>query len=86
MEKKDQSGLAITSLVLGIIGMFAWFIPLCGFPISVVGLILGILGVKSEKHGLAVAGIVLASISLALTILNAIFGALIGINNYLNTL
>lgn len=86
MEKKDQSGLAITSLVLGIVGVFAWFLPICGFPVAIVGLILGILGVKSEKHGLAIAGIVLCSISLLLTIVNAIFGALIGINNYLNAL
>lgn len=62
------SGLAIASLVLGICGFVA-----CGIT-SIVGLILGIVGISSIKknagrlkgEGLAIAGIVVSTISLIL--------------------
>ncbi len=84
MEKKDHSGLAITSLVLGIIGMLAWFLPICGFPIAIVGLVLGIVGKDSSKHGLAVAGIVMTIISLILTIINGTVGVYMGLTGWFN--
>jgi len=59
------NGPAIASLVLGICSMPAvCCCGLFGVPISVVGLILGIIGLKSQSRGLAVAGVVLSSIGL----------------------
>lgn len=77
----DRSALAIISLVLGILGLCAWILPLCGFPISTVGLILGILGTRSSRRGMAIAGIVLAALTLLAAILNAAFGAYLGLNS-----
>ena len=71
-------GKAIASLVLGIIGLIAWFIPLFGFPIFLVGLIVGIKDMKSQNRGLAIAGIVLCIIVLVLTNINASIGAYMG--------
>jgi hypothetical protein len=76
--QNSGGGKAIASLVLGIIGLIAWFIPLFGLPISLVGLILGIKDMKSQNRGLAIAGIVLCIIGLVLTIINASIGAYMG--------
>lgn len=75
--KQDQKrdGMSITSLILGIIGLLAWFFPVCGFPTTIVGLIFGILGLKSSKRKLAIAGLVLSSIGLLVTIINSALGA-----------
>lgn len=74
----NGGGKAIASLVLGILGMIAWFIPIIGLPIVVVGLTLGILSRKSSRKGLALAGIILSSIGLALTLINGGIGAYMG--------
>ncbi len=77
-EQTAGSGKAIASLVLGILGLLAWFIPLFGAPITITGLVLGIKGLKSSNRGMAVAGIVLNIIGLVLTIINASIGAYLG--------
>lgn len=83
MEQKDHYGLAIASLVLGIISLGAWFLPICGLPVSITGLILGIVGRNSSKSGMATAGIVMTIIGLVLGIINAAIGAYMGIQGTL---
>ncbi len=74
----SHQGKAIASLVLGIIGLFAWFIPLFGFPITLTGLILGIFGLKSSNRTMAVWGVILSSIGLVATLINSAWGAYLG--------
>jgi hypothetical protein len=74
----SKNGKATTGLVLGIIGLIAWFIPIIGAPITIIGLIFSIKGLKSLKHGVAITGIVLCSIGLLLSIVNASIGAYTG--------
>jgi hypothetical protein len=69
---------ATTSLVLGIIGMVAWFIPIIGLPIQIVGLLFCIKAKHSTKSGHATAGIVLCIIGLVFSIVNASIGAYMG--------
>jgi len=79
---QQGGGLAIAALVLGIIGLIAWFLPICGFPVTIVGLILGFLGRRSPaRRTLATVGIVLCIIGLVLTIGSAAFGAYIATQN-----
>lgn len=88
-DTKKHNSKAIIALILGIFGLIAWFIPLFGAPITITGLILGIIGLKSSKRGLAIAAIVLCSIGLLLTIINASIGAYMGVtgqHTLLNTL
>lgn len=59
------------SLILGIIGLIAWFIPLFGAPVSIIGLVLGV-----RKN--YTTGIVLNVIGLVLTVANAAIGAYMG--------
>lgn len=74
----SKNSKAVIGLVLGIVGLIAWFIPLIGAPITIIGLIFGIKGLKSLKHGMAIAAIVLSSIGLFATIVNASIGAYMG--------
>jgi len=76
--KTVGSGAAIASLVLGIVGLIMWLLPILGYPVTIVGLVLGIKGRKSIKRGVAIAGIILSSIGLFLTIVNSIVGAYLG--------
>jgi len=79
MEVTERhSGKAVASMVLGIIGLIAWFIPLFGMPITIVGLVLGIKGKNSSKKGMAIAGIVMCIIGLVATLINGSIGAYLG--------
>lgn len=69
--------MATAALVLGIIGLIAWLLPIIGYPVTIVGLILGIKSVKSEKRGMAIAGIVMSSIGLVLSIVNSVLGVIL---------
>jgi len=68
-------GKATASLVLGLIAIVAWFIPLIGLPVTIAGLVLGIKGLGPQRRGKAIAGIVLSTIFLVITVLNAALGA-----------
>lgn len=74
----EQKGMSIASMVLGICGFIAWCIPLFGYPVTIVGLILGILGKNKGGKGMAIAGIITSSITLLLTLVNSIIGAYLG--------
>ena len=75
LEAQKHNGKATAGLVLGIIDLIAWLIPFFGLPIGVVGLVMSILGRKSDKKGRATAGIILSSIGLIATIAYATFSA-----------
>jgi len=67
--------MEIAALVLGIVGLGAWVIPLLGFPVTIVGLVLGVRGQKRKRKGIALAGMILSIIGLVLTTANAAIGA-----------
>ena len=71
----QNEGKAVASLVLGVVGLFAWIIPLFGFPVTIVGLVLGIKGMKSSSRQMAIAGVVLNIIFLVVTVCNSAIGA-----------
>ncbi len=78
-----NNGKATASLVLGIIGLVAWIFPLIGFPVTIVGLIMGVNGRKSEKKGIATAGLVLSIITLVACAINSFLGAYLGVTGQL---
>lgn len=76
VQPERGRGLALAGMILGIISMVAWLLPLTGYPIAIVGLILSILGRRSvTRKGMALAGIILSAIALALTLCNSALGA-----------
>ena len=63
------NGLAVTSLVLSIIGFLTGFIFI-GIVLDIIAIILGIIGMrKSTGKGMAIAGVVIGAIGLLLTLL-----------------
>jgi len=74
----DKKGPAIASLVLGINGLWAWIFPFVGFPVNILGLIMGVVGQKSSMKKLAMAGLILSIIGLVATIISSAIGAYMG--------
>ena len=68
MEEKTKSGFGTASLVLGIIGIVFSFIPLINYLAFILGFLALIFGivclVKKASKGQAIAGLILAIISL----------------------
>lgn len=75
----NQPGKPVASLVLGIIGLLAWFIPLIGLSVIIPGLVFGIKALKRRENGMAIAGVVLCSIGLLLCTINFVWGAYLGV-------
>lgn len=71
--EKDRQGLAIASMVLGIISLALFCVWYISIPCSILALIFGIISVKSSKKGMAIAGISTGATSFILTILLHIF-------------
>jgi len=61
--EKQTNGLGIASMVTGIISVFIF--PLI---LGVISALLGLVGLKHEKYGTAIAGIVLGIIGIAVAI------------------
>lgn len=73
--KNNAEMFAIIGLVLGVINLCSWFLPICGFPLTIAGIILGILGLKSpDKKWMGIVAIVISAIAMILTIVNAVAG------------
>ena len=63
--------MGIASLILGIVGLFAWTLPVVGFPISMTGLYLGVMVVSQEKphRRLAVSGLIMCIVEIVLIVI-----------------
>lgn len=87
-EPKKNNGLAIGSMVCGIVSMLISCIFYIALPVAVVGLILGIISLRNKKggKGMAIAGIITSCITLLFCILIIIgVGALMGNEDFMNS-
>lgn len=67
MEEKKSNGLAVASLVLGIVSIvFSFFLQWLGLIIGIVGIVLGVMAKKKNPSGMATAGLVLSIIGTVL--------------------
>ena len=71
-----NNGKATAGFTSGIIGLIAWILPLFGYPVNIIGIIMSSIGLKSEKRTKAIIGLVLSIIGLVLTLGNSILGVL----------
>jgi hypothetical protein len=69
------NGLAIAGFVLGLVGLAAWCCPIVGLGTSITGLVLSAKGLPSGQRGLAIAGLILNSLVLVLSLGNMAWGA-----------
>jgi hypothetical protein len=81
VQGNQGDGMAIASLIIGIIGGLAWCLPFVGVPMAIIGIVLGVMGMKSSKRNLAIIGVVLCGLSLLAGVVNGIAGAILAVNN-----
>lgn len=74
-NKNSVKGL--TGFILGLCSLIAWYIPLIGFPVTILGIIFSAFGINSNRKGMAIAGLILSIIFFVVTIINSISGAVI---------
>ena len=72
---KDRKGFSIAALVLGIVAIVLCCIWYISIPCGILAVIFGILGIKSSKKGMSIAGLITGAIGLVISII--IFFALV---------
>lgn len=80
---RNGNGFAIASLVLGILSLCGSVSLWCGGILSVVGIVLGALGLSSKGKGMAIAGIILSALGLIVAIIFRVVFRGILLNHYL---
>jgi len=73
---------SIAGIIIGVFSLGAWLLPLCGCPLSIIGLsssIFGALGQNSRVWGIV--GIALNLIGLIASLINSICGMMMFMNN-----
>lgn len=79
-NKKGTYGLV--GMILGLCSIIAWFIPLFGYPCTILGIIFSTKGLDSENKNKALAGLILSILFLIITLINSLVGVLIVLNGY----
>ena len=82
--RHEKGAASIAAFVLGVIGLGSTFIfPICSLPLPLVGIVVSIMGIRSKRQaGLAWAGLALCLLTLGLTVLLAMIGALQSFNEF----
>ena len=75
-NNSGKEGKAFIGFILGLCSIIAWFLPIIGLPVTVIGIIFSSLGLSSAKRGQAVAGLILSIIFLVVTVINSIAGVM----------
>lgn len=76
-----RSGVAIASLVLGILSLIFWLLPILGAPLAIAGIVTGVMGRSGTRRGMALAGLICSIIGLVLSLINGALGAYLAIQN-----
>ena len=77
--ENNNNNRAVASLVLGLVSIVTWLFPIAGYITTILAIVFATKGRHSEKKGMATAGLVLGIIFLVVTLLNSIFGAVLGV-------
>lgn len=83
-QVKDRKGLAIASMVLGIVALVLFCIWYTTVPCAVLAIVFGIISIKSSGRGMAIAGITTGIIGFVLMILLYGFIIAVGIGAFNN--
>lgn len=76
----ESSAGSWTSFILGIISSLAWIIPIIGMPVSLVGMVLGAINIRSRKaKGAAIAGFIINLVFLCVAIAKGIVDLIMAI-------
>ena len=72
-ELRTARLFAIASPALGLISLCAAIIPVCGGVTSVLGIILGMISLRTEHNRSAIAGVWISVLGMVITITYALF-------------
>jgi len=75
-QEKKSNGVGTAGFVLALIALFLGWIPVLGWILWILGLILSFVGVFKKPKGMAIAGLVISLIGIILLL--TVFGALLG--------
>lgn len=78
---KDRKGMAIASLVLGILSLLLCCVPYISIICGIIGLVLGCMSMKSSGKGMAIAGLICSAFGIIISIIIGIV-ALVAIAEY----
>ncbi len=80
-EVKKSNGVGVAGFVMALIAIFLGWVPVLGWILWVLGLILSFVGLFKKPRGLAIAGLVISLIEiiLLLFVFGAIGGALLSL-------
>ena len=73
-DKKETK--AIVGFILGLVGIIAWFLPIIGVPVTILGIIFSALGMNTKNKNKAIAGLILSIVFLIVTLINSFLGVL----------
>jgi len=76
-RRVDQKGFALAAFLLGMLNLFLWVTPFCGAPFSIIGLLVGVVGMRSSRRWLAISGMILSGVALLLTIFFMLAGSIL---------
>lgn len=71
-EERTNKYMALFSIALGIISLCAALVPICGGASSLLGIGLGMFGLRSESRTMAMIGISVSAIGLLISIIYSI--------------
>jgi len=74
--EKKSNGVGTAGFVIALIAVFLGWVPVLGWIIWLLGLILSFVGVFKQPKGLAIAGLVISLIGIILLL--TVFGAILG--------
>ena len=76
VEKSNEKGLAVTVMILGILGVVLNIIPFLPYAVSILAIIFGVIALDNPaKRGMSLAGLILGIVGLGMKI---IFWILVG--------
>jgi hypothetical protein len=80
--REPSSGASLASVFIGAVALFFWCLPILGVPISITGLVFGIVGLNSSRPGKAVLGVVLNGLGLLFAIINGAVGVYLAMKKH----
>lgn len=85
-DNKTTSGMSVTAMILGIVGLVFVWAPFIGFICSILGIIFGGVGISQTKknpnlsgRGMAIAGLVCGILGIVIWVILAAVIGLLGI-------
>lgn len=77
-RKSAKDGMASAGYFCSLLSIFLWLLPPVGFVASILGFILSILSLSSNKRKLAMWGLIISIVGIILSVTNWLYGFSIG--------